>query len=364
MDVNEKATTQATSPPEVTIISPLYNAEKTALQLLNSLINQNPKNSVIFLIDDASKDSTFSLLQSEHQKLSPDDQKRVHLIRNHKNLGLAGTLNFGLNQVKTPFVLTCHCDILIPDPNYTEQMIKLMKSKPNAAAITGQPILPQDLQDRDHAPFAEKLNTVSNLMDVLLEEKSSELLSPIAFPEGRCDLFSMEALRSIGFYEKTLRTSGEDQVLAAKLRKQGYEIYKAHHLYYQLGVSSQQNSIYKIIQHSFLFGETLPYPLLKGLVIGEPINPKNLGKNRKIRSILRLSHLISVLLLILYWPLGIATSLVSKRILFHQHLKLYSWSLKEKIIFWSLQPILDLSYTLGFIKGCLTALPKLKESKP
>src|SRR5205809_3347729 len=50
----------------------------------------------------------------------------------------------------------------------------------------------------------------------------------------RASVFPYTTLfRSVGFYDPTLRTAGEDQVLAAKLRAKGYEVYQAPDLPYR-----------------------------------------------------------------------------------------------------------------------------------
>ena len=136
-------------------------------------------------------------------------------------------------------------------------MLDLIEAHPRAAAITGQPELPPGAR----LPFAEKLNVVANLMDIFPADTAKELV-PVGFAEGRCDVFRVEALRQVGLYDTQLRVSGEDQVLAAKLREKGYEIYQAPRLVYHLSVSAEQDSVAKILRHQRLFGRTTPYIVL------------------------------------------------------------------------------------------------------
>ena len=123
-------------------------------------------------------------------------------------------------------------------------MLALIEAHPRAAAITGQPGLPPGAR----LPFVEKLNVVANLMVIFPADTANELI-PVGFAEGRCDVFRVEALREAGLYDTRLRVSGEDQVLAAKLREKGYEVYQAPGLTYHLSVSAEQDSALKILRH-------------------------------------------------------------------------------------------------------------------
>ena len=165
-------------------------------------------------------------------------------------------------------------------------MLELIEAHPRAAAITGQPELPPGAR----LPFAEKLNVVANLMDIFPSEATRELV-PVGFAEGRCDVFRVEALREVGLYDAQLRVSGEDQVLAAKLREQGYEIYQAPRLVYHLSVSAEQDSVAKILRHQRLFGRTTPYIVLAVPGSRQGLVGPNAGANRTRRALLRATQI-------------------------------------------------------------------------
>ena len=165
-------------------------------------------------------------------------------------------------------------------------MLDLIEAHPRAAAITGQPELPPGTR----LPFAEKLNVVANLMDIFPADPAKELV-PVGFAEGRCDVFRVEALRQVGLYDTQLRVSGEDQVLAAKLREKGYEVYQAPRLAYHLSVSAEQDSV----------GEdpAPPASLRPHDPVHRPGGPRqprrpgrpNAGANRNRRALLRATQL-------------------------------------------------------------------------
>ena len=74
--------------PQISLIIPLYNAEKYLLPCLNSVAEQTFKDFEIILCDDGSTDDTYIVA-----KHNADIHKNIKLIRNEKNYGLNITLN-------------------------------------------------------------------------------------------------------------------------------------------------------------------------------------------------------------------------------------------------------------------------------
>ncbi len=307
-------------------------------------------------VDDASSDGTVEAVREALAAAS--GRRHARLVVHPRNLGLAGTLNEVFAQATTPFVLTCHLDCRFGSDDYVASLLSLIERQPEAAAITGQPRLPLEAR----LPFAEKLNIVANLMDVVPATRGGELV-PVGFAEGRCDIFRVEALRGVGFYDTHLRVSGEDQVLAAKLRAKGYEMYQAPRLTYHLSVSAEQDSTFKLLRHQRLFGRTVPYIVLAvpGSLAG--LVGRHAGANRSRRTLLRATQLASSAAYALAlaswtfgWPAwlwGGALGLVAlvKAALFARHARAVHFSLAELGAFVALQPALDLAFTAGVAEG-------------
>jgi GT2 family glycosyltransferase len=349
--------------PRVTVAFLLYNAAAEVQELVDALGRQrHPAHSrqadwleAVF-VDDASRDGTAAAVA--RALAAAGDPPHWRLVAHAANLGLAATLNEQLSQVRTPYLLTCHLDCRFGSDGYAAAMLDLAERHPEAAAITGQPTLPE----RARLSFAEKLNVVANLMDVLPGGAAAEL-EPVGFAEGRCDLFRVEALRAVGLYDAHLRTSGEDQVLAARLRGRGFAIYKAPRLEYRLSVSGEQDSVAKLLRHQRLFGRTSPYILLAvdGSVSG--LVGKSAGGNRTRRALLRLAQLAGGLSLAAAalafglglpgWPVlgvfGVAAAL--KLAIQARHLRVVRFGAFEWLQLAAVQPALDLSYTAGMLEG-------------
>jgi GT2 family glycosyltransferase len=309
-------------------------------------------------IDDASTDATINVLRSELDRIGRP--AHWHVVVNEVNLGLSGTLNKVMRTIRTPFVLTCHCDCLFGSDVYVASALRMLEGRPRVAIITGQPML------HPQAPlaFAEKLNIVANLMDILPPRRTSELV-PVAFAEGRCDVFRMSALTEVGFYDSALRTSGEDQLLAADLREKGYEVMQAPGLPYILGASNEQNSLWKLIRHQHLFARTQAYIVLTrghaafgGFSLGS-------SANRTARALLRLSQLLVAPLYLLValsivfhlstwvWAPPIGIALLARTSLFFRQLRAVRPAWHELVGIYAIQPILDMAYAAGFLQGVM-----------
>jgi cellulose synthase/poly-beta-1,6-N-acetylglucosamine synthase-like glycosyltransferase len=354
-----------TRPPQVTVVFLLYNAARTTPALVRALAGQQRPGEAdpsawlqAIFMDDASADRTREVLaQSLEEHGNPASWRVVH---NPANLGLAATLNKAFALVTTPYALSCHLDCLFGDETYVSRMVDLMEAHPQTGAITGKPSIPSG----GTLPFAEKVNLVANLMDVLPDEGGAEL-RPVGFAEGRCDIFRLAALRAAGFYDTTLRTAGEDQVLAARMRAKGYEVFQAPRLSYVLSVSDEQNTLGKLLRHQRLFGRAHPYILLRARNTSVGVAGEKAGANRRARLFLRVQQAGSTAALVLAALLAVtgmsflaaafllAGVMLVKAVLFRQHLAAVGLTLRERLAFFALQPALDISYTWGLGQGLL-----------
>jgi GT2 family glycosyltransferase len=363
--VSPSAGETAARAPRITVAFLLYNAAGDVDALLQGLVRQAHPSfarqsdwlDAVF-VDDASGDGTAEAVTRALAGIGSLSHYR--LVVHPRNLGLAETLNETFRQVPTPFVLTCHLDCRFGSDHYVAAMLDLIEAHPRAAAITGQPELPPGTR----LPFAEKLNVVANLMDIFPAETTNELV-PVGFAEGRCDVFRAEALREVGLYDTRLRVSGEDQVLAAKLRDRGYELYQAPRLAYHLSVSAEQDSVGKILRHLRLFGRTTPYIVLRVSGSRDGLVGPSAGANRNRRALLRATQLAASavyalvpLILLPGWPRwawgsGLVLVAAARAALFAGHARAVRFSGLELVAFVLVQPLLDLAYTAGILEGLL-----------
>lgn len=106
---------------KVSIIVPVYNAEKYIERCLKSILNQTYKNLEIILINDGSTDNSLEILKEYENKY---DSIKVY---NQKNMGPAVTRNKGIQYVKTKYFMFIDSDDYI-DLNYVETFYKTIQN--------------------------------------------------------------------------------------------------------------------------------------------------------------------------------------------------------------------------------------------
>lgn len=108
----------------ISIIMGAYNGEKTICEAVDSILKQTYEEWEFIICDDCSTDNTNKLLQ-EYKSLD----SRICIIRNEKNIGLAGTLNHCLKYVHGEYIARMDCDD-ISHPERLEKQIKYLQEHP------------------------------------------------------------------------------------------------------------------------------------------------------------------------------------------------------------------------------------------
>lgn len=93
---------------KVSIIMPLYNAEKYVMSTIQSLLNQTYQDFEIIVVDDCSTDNSVEIIK----KL---DDTRIKLYRNSENCGIAYTRNRALELSRGEYIAIMDDDDIAPD---------------------------------------------------------------------------------------------------------------------------------------------------------------------------------------------------------------------------------------------------------
>lgn len=104
---------------KISIIIPIYNAEKYLEKCLDSIVKQTYKNIEIICVNDGSKDNSINIL-SRYNKMD----NRIVLI-NKENNGLSSARNIGLASATGEFVMFVDSDDWI-DIDTCEKCLKIM----------------------------------------------------------------------------------------------------------------------------------------------------------------------------------------------------------------------------------------------
>jgi len=136
--------------PEISVLMPVYNAERYVAKAIESILNQTFKNFEFIIINDGSTDSSLEIIQKYAQQ-----DCRINLI-SRANKGIVNTLNEGVGIAKAPYIARMDSD----DISWNERLFKqfnYLENHPDCAVI-GTSTLLIDCDGSPIASFPFKLN--------------------------------------------------------------------------------------------------------------------------------------------------------------------------------------------------------------
>jgi glycosyltransferase involved in cell wall biosynthesis len=117
------------SDPVVTVLLPLYNGAHYVREAVESILRQTWKDFELLIIDDGSTDTGPEIVTAMRDE-------RIILLRNPSNMGVAATLNRGLDVARGHYIARMDADdISLPDR--LERQIRFMDEHPDVGISGG-----------------------------------------------------------------------------------------------------------------------------------------------------------------------------------------------------------------------------------
>jgi len=184
---------------KISVIIPVYNAEKTLKQCLDSVLNQTYKNYEVIVVDNNSTDKTKDITKEFQQK---NKSKKIKYIFESK-IGMGAARNTGEKKAKGEIILMTDSDCIVPK-SWVKNMTKPILSG-RCDAVQGSEINIEE-------GFWSKQTQLK-----IMEKKRTEGLII-----GRIDLknfaISTNKLKKIGYTNRKY-FSGMDTELAIRFSK-------------------------------------------------------------------------------------------------------------------------------------------------
>ena len=195
--------------PTVTIIIPCYNEESTLEKTVKSLrLLDYPQDKLtIFLVDDGSKDNTWSIIKKY------ENSANIRIF--HKeNGGKHTALNLGLEYLESEFVGCLDADSFV-HPQALKRIMKTFESDPNTMAVAPSII-----------SFNQN-NIIQTVQKVEYEiavyvKKILGLVGGIHVTPGPFSIFRRKVFDNLGPYRKAHNT--EDQEICLRMQENFYKI--------------------------------------------------------------------------------------------------------------------------------------------
>jgi glycosyltransferase involved in cell wall biosynthesis len=114
--------------PRITVLMPVYNAERFLRQAIDSILAQSFKPFEFLIIDDGSTDRSAEIVESYRDP-------RIRFLRNGQNLGITQTLNKGISLASCELIARMDADD-ISHPQRLQKQFAYMKRNPNCALLS------------------------------------------------------------------------------------------------------------------------------------------------------------------------------------------------------------------------------------
>lgn len=216
----------------VSIVMLTFEINKTEAAIRNALEQDYP-NKEIIVINDNPK------LKIPEPILKLVKQKKIKLVNNVKNLGMAGSLNAGIKASKTNTILfTCH-DYFFETDQWTRNIVKKLYSDKKLGTIGS--VVRWPIEEWKNYPFLNKLFTFRHML-----KPSRNLHS----------CYKREVFDKLGLFDsKNFKRGGEDGDYYSKVINAGYKtdciddvIVHKHY--------NKDDSLFKILKKEYEYGRS------------------------------------------------------------------------------------------------------------
>jgi len=242
------------SAPAISLMAPAYNEERTIVESVRSLLNQNYPQFEVIVVNDGSKDRTLALLKDEFD-LKPirraysvavpcatirgiyaaERQPRL-IVVDKVNGGKADALNAAINIARSPLVCTIDADSLLEPGALLRAAQPFIEDPERTIAVGGSINIANGCRIENGQIITVAISrnvlalfqTVEYLRAFLMARLAWSQLNALTIISGAFGLFDRHAVIEVGGYSRD--TVGEDMELVVKLhrwfrdRKRDYRI--------------------------------------------------------------------------------------------------------------------------------------------
>jgi len=138
--------------PLVSILLPVFNAERYLRASLTSTLSQSYSNIEVICVDDGSKDNSLKILRDFARA-----DKRVKVFKNTKNMGIGFTANKALSHARGKFIARMDADDVMLQGRI-EKQIAFLQSNKEVVLVGGQ----CKVSDEDGNQIGEKRNPTTH----------------------------------------------------------------------------------------------------------------------------------------------------------------------------------------------------------
>ena len=194
--------------PIVAVLIPAHNEEKAIIRSIESVLRSSYRKVVVIVIDDASTDSTRSLVR---RYIKDHPNAKLKLMFKRKNVGKASAMNYALkNGVQSDLVMTLDADSLIQKKTIANAVNYF--DDPNVVGVAA------NVQVLDSYSILGLLQKFEYIIGYRSKKFFSVTNSEFIIG-GVASTYRTDVLKKVGFYDSDIIT--EDIALSLKIANEG-----------------------------------------------------------------------------------------------------------------------------------------------
>lgn len=118
-------------PPKISVLMPLYNAEKYLIESINSILDQSFRDFELIILDDASTDNSLNIARKLEKK-----DKRIKVFQNKTNKNIATSRNILLEKAQGEYIAWQDADD-ISSKKRLEWQVEFLDMYPQVGIVGG-----------------------------------------------------------------------------------------------------------------------------------------------------------------------------------------------------------------------------------
>jgi len=152
---------------KISVVMPVYNAEKYILEALNSVENQTVEPYELIVVNDASKDSTYKLLLNYPLSIP------MEILIHKENKGIGYSRQHGAISSHGDYVAFLSADDKY-HPNFIKEVVKVLEKKPECGIYTSYYRCSEDMRIKQifNPPYSENYEVFKKLVILWALEKN------------------------------------------------------------------------------------------------------------------------------------------------------------------------------------------------
>ena len=198
---------------KVSVIIPSYNRKRDLCRCIDSVLSQRSVSVEVIVIDDCSEDDSVDFLKSNYT--------HVRLLVCNRRFGPSHLRNLGLKSATGDFVLFLDSDVVMPEKDIMQRMIKIMSQNPNIGELGGEIPVYRGIMDQ---AIGKRRDFLGNNHDVISNKGDSlkhHLKSCTYLATCNCMVRKSVALK-VGGFDPYYKFGGEDADFGYRILKRGY----------------------------------------------------------------------------------------------------------------------------------------------